>query len=265
MCSLPQSIIYATFTSIQFFLCFFACSLASLFTRVPVCWCVCSPAFSTTCLNSGSSRLVAVAIGRHAALLRLAASALGLLSLQLHLPLPSLFASCPLSACPLSAVRCPLSAVRCPLSAVCCPLSAVRCPLSAVHCPLSAVLLFAVCCPLSAVLCPLSPVPASYNRCERHLGVRYPAPGPQLVLELSGNKALRSLAHLCLWRRAPVGIDSQRAWRTLRARLRSTTHALGTFRPLQWHSSIQWPWRLPIPSYQSLWLQSPSADYSGAR
>jgi len=78
--SLPQSINYATFTSIQFFLCFFACSLAYLFTRVPVCWCACLPAFSTTCLNSGCSRLVTVAIGRHDALLRLAASALRLAS-----------------------------------------------------------------------------------------------------------------------------------------------------------------------------------------
>jgi hypothetical protein len=114
---------------------FCACLFTHVPACVPVCWCACSPAFSTACLNSGSSRLVAVAIGHHDALLRLAASALGLLSLQLHLPLPSLFASCPLSACPLSAVRCPLSAVRCPLSAVRCPLSSVLCPLSSVPCP----------------------------------------------------------------------------------------------------------------------------------
>jgi hypothetical protein len=50
---------------------------------------------------------------------------------------------------------------------------------------------------------------------------------------------------------------AQRARRTLLSRLCSTTHALGTFRPSQWHSTIQWPWRLPNPSYQLLWAQSP--------
>jgi hypothetical protein len=70
-------------------------------------------------------------------------------------------------------------------------------------------------------------------------------PGRSLALGDSGAR--------CVLRR----VQHQRTRRTLRARLRSTTHALGTLRPSQWHSAIQWLWRLPIPSYQSLWAQSP--------